>query len=517
MTSPPGTYRPPGSKTILTDPGGYYSPANATAPTLDPAGTYSSPYALNRTFVDWQNNSPDTISVGYTSQTAVENFYGVTSQEAAWSRAFFRGYANVPGITAYFTRENFGQRPHLIGGNINAIVTSNNWAAVNGPISITFNSWVYNGNVNLAGAVSSADAAVKLYTALNKNRQVLAQSKNDTIAAQSVSFTGHFDHGAQLVVNSGSGVVIGGIITGNGVIQDTPSANTVIFQHDGTPGGAGDYSVFGQNWVPPAGRLTGEPMTETYGILTVGSVQSGHVVVGSEVSGPGVPLFTYVEQDLGPAPGGGENWLVNNNIPASGNFVFLAPELTVQDNEVTGRTQNNSYFMLQPQGASGFNQNPSTLSYASGTAADELGLSQAFGAIDSNLGGEHQSIANSINGMITNVDQFGNPIHFGSFASLDPRLNNDIAAWIDSAAGMAYQLFTVQAPAGQSTAVTDPIGSWSDAGASSPIWGTPPPMAPQPPPVTSVQGGWDHSQGHGHGWGHDGWDGATGHGPGGHD
>jgi hypothetical protein len=492
MSSPPGTYRPPGSKVILPDPGGYFSPANATAPTLDPPGTYSSPYALARTFVDWQNNTPDTISVAYTSQTAVENFYGVSSQEAAWSRAFFAGYANVPGVTAYFTRENFGQRPHLIGGNINAIVAANNWGAVNGPITIVFNNWTYNGNVNLSGAISSADAAIKLYTAINKNRPVLATSHNDTITAQSVAFTGHFSHGAQLVVNAitpGVTIPIGGIINGNGVIADTPSANTLIFQHDGDPGGVGDYSVFGQNWVPPAGKLSGEPMTETYGLLTVGSVQSGSMQVGEEVNGPGVPLFTYLEQDLGPAPGGGENWLVNNAINASGNFSFLAPELTVQDNEVAGRTQNNSYFMIQPQGASGFNQNPSTLSYATGTAADELALSQAFGAIDSALGGEHQSVNTSINGMITNVDQFGNPIHFGSFASLDPRLNDNIAAWIDSQPGVAYQLFTVKAPAGQATAVADPVGSWSNAGASSPTWGSPP--APQHLGLTHIQSGWE--------------------------
>jgi hypothetical protein len=438
----------------------------ATAPTLDPAGTYSSPYALARTFIDWQNNSPDTISVAYTNYADVANFYGVSSQEAGWARAFFAGYANVPGVTAYFTRENFGQRPHLIGGNINATVASNNWAAVNGPISINFNGWTYNGNVNLAGAISSADAAVKLYTAINKQRPVLATSHNDVITPQSVGFVGYFSHGAQLVVLSGAGIPIGGIINGNGVIHDTPSADTLIFQHDGTPGGAGDYSVFGQNWAPPAGNPKGESMTETYGILDVGSVQSGHLVPGLEVNGPGVPLFTYLEQDLGSDGGGGENWLVNNNIPASGNFTFLAPELTVQDNEVTGLTANNSYFMIQPQGAAGFNQNPSTLSYASGTAADELRLSQGSSAIDSNLGGEHQSIANSIQGMINNLDQFGNPVHFGSFASLDPRLDTDLAAWIDSPPGIAYQLFTAHAPAGQDHPVTDPLGSWSNAGAS---------------------------------------------------
>jgi hypothetical protein len=491
--APAGTYYNSTTRSYVVDPGGYFSAAGATTPTLDPVGTYSSPYALDRTFVDWQNNTPDTISVAYTSYAAVANFYGVNSQEAAWARTFFVGYANVPGVTAYFTRENFGQRPHLIGGNINAIVAANNWASVNGPISITFNGWTYNGNVNLAGAISSADAAIKLYTAINKNRQVLATSRNDTITPQSVSFVGHFSHGAQLVVNSvAPGVVIpiGGIINGAGVIHDTSSANTLIFQHDGTPGGVGDYSVFGQNWVAPAGKLSGEPMTETFGILTVGSVQSGHMQVGLEVSGPGVPLFTYLEQDLGPAPGGGENWLVNNNIPANGNFTFLAPELTVQDNEVTGLTANNSYFMLQPQGAAGFNQNPSTLGYASGTAADELRLSLGSGAIDSALGGEHQSINNSIQGMITNHDQLGNPVHFGSFANLDPRLNDDLAAWIDSPAGIAYQLFTAKAPAGQPTAVPDPPGSWSDAGASAPTWGTPPP-APFHLPMVSVRGGWE--------------------------
>src|SRR5215831_1562927 len=112
--APAGTYYNSVTRSYVADPGGTYSVAGSTAPTQDPAGTYSSPYALNRTFVDWQNNTPDTISVAYTSYADVANFYGVGTQEAVWARAFFAGYANVPGVTAYFTRENFGQRPHLI-------------------------------------------------------------------------------------------------------------------------------------------------------------------------------------------------------------------------------------------------------------------------------------------------------------------------------------------------------------------------------------------------------------------
>ena len=49
-------------------------------------------------------------------------------------------------------------------------------------------------------------------------------------------------------------------------------------------------------------------MTETYGVLTVGSVTPGTVAVGEKVTGDGVLPMTAIDGP-GPQPG---TWLVNN-------------------------------------------------------------------------------------------------------------------------------------------------------------------------------------------------------------
>ena len=54
-------------------------------------------------------------------------------------------------------------------------------------------------------------------------------------------------------------------------------------------------------------------MTETYGVLTVGSVVSGTVAVGERVTGAGVrPIpMTAIDANIS-GSGPGSTWLVNN-------------------------------------------------------------------------------------------------------------------------------------------------------------------------------------------------------------
>jgi hypothetical protein len=144
---------------------------------------------------------------------------------------------------------------------------------------------------------------------------------------------------------------------------------------------------------------------------------------------------------------------------------------------MTGATDNNDFFEVQPNLAFGSDDNPSTLSYASGPAADALGLSQATRAQLSSPGGQHPSVPQFMHNVLLEHDQFGNPVHFGSFQTTDPRLETQLQAWALSQPGIDYEFLTTLAstrPAGFSTPVTDPAGSWSNAGASAPTWGTPP-------------------------------------------
>ena len=72
--------------------------------------------------------------------------------------------------------------------------------------------------------------------------------------------------------------------------------------------------------------------------------------------------------------------------------------------------------MSSRMAAFGFDNNPSDLSYMSGTAAAALGLTQASGAIDSSPGGQHPTMAQFMNNLVQNETN-----QFGSFQSNDPR------------------------------------------------------------------------------------------------
>ena len=469
--SPAGTYLPPGTTAPVADPGGTYSAAGATAPTTDPAGTYSSPYALDRLIIVWQNNTPANVVLSFTSLTGVENYYGATSSEAQLAKQFFAGYKNAPA-TLSFTREALGQRPHLLGANIDSLSLPQ-LQAIKGPLSVSFDGYNYTANVNLKDVTSFASAALKVQAELNHTLPVAAVTTGDTITSKTVRFTGYFSK-AQLYVTSvqpGGVLQVGGRIYGKGVLHYDTTNNQVIYDHTGTPGGPGHYSTFGR-----LGSVsTAEAMKETYGVLTIGAVTSGAVAVGDEVSGAGIPPLTAILADLGNG-----QWLVNNAVNVTGDITITAPPLTVKNNFVTGATQNNEFFEIQPNGAFGFDQNPSSLSYATDvngdSVADELGLSQAAGAIDSTPGGQHPTIKEYMDSVLTETNQFGQPVQFGSFQTNDPRLEAGLATWAASSAGAGYQFIastSTTTPAGSSLPVTDPTGTYSAPGASAPTLAAP--------------------------------------------
>ena len=131
---------------------------------------------------------------------------------------------------------------------------------------------------------------------------------------------------------------------------------------------ASHYSTFSNS-----GTASGA-LTETYGILHIGDRVSGQIKAGDHLSGPGVMANTAIVQDLG-----GGNWLVNNAQAISGDFTVTAPVLTVQSNQLQGPTASHNFLEVSVGGEYGFDQRPSSLSFATGSAADLLGLSTRDG------------------------------------------------------------------------------------------------------------------------------------------
>ena len=122
-------------------------------------------------------------------------------------------------------------------------------------------------------------------------------------------------------------------------------------------------------------------MTESYGVLTVGSVSSGTVADGEQVtdaSGQVIP-DTAIESNLS-GSGAGSTWLVNNALTVSSeNMTMTAAPLSVDYTAITGDTANRGYFSIQQNGD--FNFDSASLTYATGSAAAALGLTQAAGRL----------------------------------------------------------------------------------------------------------------------------------------
>src|SRR5271166_5465058 len=189
--------------------------------------TDSSPYALDRLVIVWQNNTPANVVLSFTTLTAVENYYGATSSEANLAKQFFAGYKNAPA-TLSFTREALGQRPHLLGANIDSLSLAQ-LQAIRGPLSVTFNGYTYTANVNLKGVTSFASAALKVQAELDHTLPVAAVTTGDTITSKTVRFTGYFSK-AQLYVTSvqpGGVLQVGGRIYGKCVLHYDTTNNQV--------------------------------------------------------------------------------------------------------------------------------------------------------------------------------------------------------------------------------------------------------------------------------------------------
>ena len=102
-------------------------------------------------------------------------------------------------------------------------------------------------------------------------------------------------------------------------------------------------------------------MTESYGVLTVGSVVSGTVAVGQRVTGAGVLLpITAIDANIS-GSGNGSTWLVNNaqtvGGPGGESMTMLATPLVVNYNSLGER----NFFEIQPNGQFGYDYNQSTL------------------------------------------------------------------------------------------------------------------------------------------------------------
>jgi hypothetical protein len=329
------------------------------------ADAQSNPYALDRLFLAQSQKQPLYEVLSFGDGTQVENYYGVGTEEARLATEFFDG-CNSCGANMLFTRlPILSARAHLVGGNVSNL-TLTQLQAINGTLSITSQGDLYSASINLSHVTSFKDAASVIQHALNRNLPVAAVTTGSSVEPRSVAFTGSVD-GLLLTVSAApsGGIKVGSMITGRGV----PAGAQITSQVRGTPGGAGVYGLY-----VPEGHISTETLTASYGVLRVGSTSSGKVEIGQQVTGPGILSNTAIEAHLG-----GNTWLVNfAQTVASRKMTMTGAPLSVEYTSVTGKTEDRGFFSVQQNGD--YLYNSSSLTYMAGTAANSLGLTQAFGA-----------------------------------------------------------------------------------------------------------------------------------------
>jgi Protein of unknown function (DUF3383) len=469
IVDPAGTYSAAGASAPTIDPAGAYSSAGASAPTPAAAGTYilsaeASQYGLDRLFLDSNNLIPFNEVLSFSSEAAVANFFGVGSAEAALAVDFFSGYAGSSANMLFDRLPVGGGRARLFGGNISALTLAQ-LQAINGGLTLSSQGYDFSTSINLSGVASFSAAATAIQNALNANLPVGAVTTGSSIAPASTSFTASIYAGVMNVtaVSSGS-IEVGGVVSGAGYIGH------VVAQTSGTPGGVGTYSVwYGQS---NETNFASKALTEAYGVLTIGTVTSGTVAVGEQVTDTtgDVSSLTAIGANLS-GSGNGSTWVVETaQDVAPEAMTMTAAPLLVTYKPISGATANSASFWIEENG--NFPDLASSITYAGGTAAALLGLTQSTGAYLSTPG----QLATSLPAWMSNIVQ-NETDEFSSFQmtfSPGGSAAASLAAWAQSTGGQFQYLETSTTatppivPSSSAAEIVDPAGTYSSAGASAP-------------------------------------------------
>ena len=127
----------------------------------------SNPYALDRLFLESNEDTPLYDVLSFTSETQVANYYGKDSTEANLAMEF---YANGgTGVaTMLFTRlPDLPARAHLYGSNVD--LTLPEMQAIHGSLYIYSQGYKYSASINLSDVTSIGAGVKEIGQALNQH------------------------------------------------------------------------------------------------------------------------------------------------------------------------------------------------------------------------------------------------------------------------------------------------------------------------------------------------------------
>ena len=305
--------------------------------------------------------------LSFPSPTAVENYFGTSSAEAAAIAVYFNGFDNSnikPGAVLLAQYNQGAVAAYLRSGAISALTLAE-LQALSGSLTLVMDGYSRTAaSINLAAANSFSAAAALIQAGLNSALPT-ESSFPGSIAPETASFTGAIAGTILTVSVVASGELVDGeAITGTagGVAAGT----VVVEQLSGAPGGAGSYVV------SPSQVVASSAMSGSYGLLTASAVASGLIEIGQTVGGTGVAAGTLVNQQLSGTAGGTGTYAVGPSQTAgSAAMTGAATAVAVAYDSVSGA------FVV----TSGITGAPSTAAFATGGIAAGLMLTQATGAV----------------------------------------------------------------------------------------------------------------------------------------
>jgi hypothetical protein len=212
------------------------------------------PLSMSGLIVTEDTSIPIGTVQSFASATAVSNWFGASSNQAALANVYFNGYngaTQLPGNLLFAQYNASNVAAYVRGGSVSAL-TLTQIQALSGTISIQVNGTTYTtGNINLSSATSFSNAATLITTALisvsapatctyDSLRTAFVITSNTTGSSSTIAFPTDSSLSPSLYLQAAQGAVIS-----QGANATTAAAlmNTVI-------GITTNWASFTTDWLP---------------------------------------------------------------------------------------------------------------------------------------------------------------------------------------------------------------------------------------------------------------------------
>ena len=283
-----------------------------------------------------------------------------------------------------------------------------------------------------SGVQNFSEAAKTIQRELNASidQQPPWPSRQEALSRRiSFSFTGSIIGDLLQITSVSSGAIeLGAEISG----PDGSQIGQIVTQRAGTPGGPGLYTLFAK-----AATVSSETMTETYGVLTVGSVISGTVAVGEKVTGAGDSSDDgnrRQSERQRPRKHLAGQQRPNGRRSLGESMTMTATPLVVNYNSFGGATARAQLFRNSAKRSVRLRLQFIDIELRQRRGGGRTGPDASVGSARFLPGGTLQSAAVFMNNLVqTEYSQFGSfQATWETLADLDPEYLGDLAAWAQS-------------------------------------------------------------------------------------